>query len=49
MRCPSKAETLHRPCPECRGWDNVSPKCPNCGGTGTIRYRYGKILVPTGK
>ena len=49
MRCPTKAETLYRPCPDCRGWANVTPKCPACAGTGVIRYRYGKVVAPQGK
>lgn len=49
MRCLTKAETLYRPCPDCRGWANVSPKCPSCAGSGTIRYRYGKVIAPQEK
>lgn len=45
MRCPTKAETLSRPCPTCRGWvQEGAPTCPACNGSGVIRYRYGKLI-----
>ena len=49
MRCPSKAETLSRPCPTCRGWAHKAINCQSCAGCGVIHYRYGKVVLPKGK
>ena len=48
MRCPTKAETLSRPCPTCRGWAHKAINCQSCAGCGVIHYRYGKVILPKG-